>query len=300
MMTLKDCLMHSQSQLFRLLMRHYRGNCVSRKGAYILVQGEAPVLLVAHLDTVHNEPVRTICKSEDGNILMSPQGIGGDDRCGVFALQSIYAAAKKKPWLLFTCDEETGGEGAKVFVREYVQNKLPAGLDKLKMLIEIDRKGSNDAVFYGCDNPDFEEYINKHGFKTQSGSFSDISLLAPAMGVAAVNLSSGYYNAHSLHETINLRHLEKTISRVSKMVEDAACDDFPCYEYIESAWNSGWRYEGLYDADIPKSLPKEYRQQYSILLDYYTKQELENYRRIYGDGVLQTLYEDIYGYYLEE
>ena len=39
---------------------------------------------------------------------MSPQGIGGDDRCGVFALQSIYAAAKKKPWLLFTCDEETG------------------------------------------------------------------------------------------------------------------------------------------------------------------------------------------------
>ena len=85
-----------------------------------------------------------------------------------------------------------------------------------------------------------------------------------------------------------------------KMVEEAACDDFLCYEYIESIWNDGWRYGGLYDADIPKSLPKEYRQQYSILLDYYTKQELENYRRIYGDGVLQTLYEDIYGYYLEE
>ncbi|MBO6202887.1 MAG: hypothetical protein J6O13_05085, partial [Selenomonas sp.] len=91
-----------------------------------------------------------------------------------------------------------------------------------------------------------------------------------------------------------------TISRVSKMVEDSACDDFPCYEYIESAWNGGWRYEGLYDADIPKNLPKEYRQQYSILLDYYTKQDLENYRKVYGDGVLQTLYEDIYGYCLEE
>lgn len=124
--------------------------------------------------------------------------------------------------------------------------------------------------------------------------------LCEGMGMAAVNLSSGYYSAHSLHESINLRHLEKTISRVTKMVEEAACDDFPRYEYIESIWNDGWRYGGLYDADIPKSLPKEYRHQYSILLDYYTKQDLENYRKVYGDGVLQTLYEDIYGYYLEE
>ena len=51
--------------------------------------------------------------------------------------------------------------------------------------------------------------------------------------------------------------------------------------------------------DVPKNLPKEYRQQYSILLDYYTRKDLEDYRKIYGDGVLQTLYEDIYGYYME-
>lgn len=299
MMNLKECLLPSQSHLFRLLMRQYRECCISQKGAYILVQGDVPVLLVAHLDTVHNEMVRTICKSEDGNILMSPQGVGGDDRCGVFALQSIYATAKRKPWLLFTCDEEIGGQGARVFVREYLQKKFPSGLDTLKMMIEIDRKGSNDAVFYDCDNPDFEDYINRNGFQTQSGSFSDISLLAPAMGVAAVNLSSGYYDAHSLHESINIRHLEKTISRVAQMVEDAAGDDFPRYDYIESEWKAGWRYNGIYDMDVPKNLPKEYRQQYSILLDYYTRKDLEDYRKVYGDGVLQTLYEDIYGYYME-
>lgn len=296
MMKLNDCLKASQSQLFRALLRQYREKCISRQGQFVLVRGEVPVMLVAHLDTVHKEQVRTICSSEDGNILMSPQGIGGDDRCGVFALQSIYATVRKKPWLLFTCDEETGGHGAREFVREYEQKKLPSGLDDMKMLIELDRKGSNDAVFYDCDNPEFEEYINRCGFQTQYGSFSDISVLAPAMGVAAVNLSSGYYNAHTQHECINRRHLDKTIAKVVKMVEAAARDDFPRYEYIECVWGADWRHYGGYVYEIPKNLPKAYKKQYRILLDYYTERELERFRQVYGDGILQQLYEDIYGY----
>ena len=72
-------------------------------------------MLVAHLDTVHDEPVRDICVSADGNILMSPQGIGGDDRCGCFALVKVFQSAQVKPWLLFTCEEEVGGIGAKYF-----------------------------------------------------------------------------------------------------------------------------------------------------------------------------------------
>ena len=70
-------------------------------------------MLVAHLDTVHSQRVHDICKSDDGNILMSPQGIGGDDRCGVFALCNIFQSAQIKPWLLFCCNEEVGGVGAR-------------------------------------------------------------------------------------------------------------------------------------------------------------------------------------------
>ena len=81
-------------------------------------------MLVAHLDTVHEESVRDICTTADGNILMSPQGIGGDDRCGVFALVKIYKSAQLKPWLLFMCDEEVGGIGAKAFCRAHKQHKL--------------------------------------------------------------------------------------------------------------------------------------------------------------------------------
>ena len=193
MKTLEDFLRPTQEALFKRLQKMFEGNTIFQKNRFLLVRGESPVLLVAHLDTVHREPVKTICQSEKGNILMSPQGIGGDDRCGVYGIVKVYEAAEKKPWLLFTCDEETGGYGADAFCSAYLKKKLPKELDGLKMMIELDRKGKNDAVYYDCDNPAFEEYIKSKGFVTECGTFSDISTLAPVLGVAAVNLSCGYY-----------------------------------------------------------------------------------------------------------
>ena len=222
MKNLEDFLRPTQKKLFKKLCKKFKGNTLISKGNFILVRGAAPVLLVAHLDTVHEQPVKDICLSADKNILMSPQGIGGDDRCGVFALVKIYQSAKIKPWLLFTCEEEVGGIGAKYFCLAHKQKQLPKNLDTLKLIIEIDRRGSNDAVFYQCANLDFEKYITGKGFKTAQGSFSDISLIAPELGIAAVNLSSGYYNAHSLHEYIIRAELESTIEKVCEMVADAA------------------------------------------------------------------------------
>ena len=86
MKNLEDFIRPTQKKLFKLLAKKFKGKSIFSKGNFILVRGTAPVLLVAHLDTVHTEPVKQICASDDGNILMSPQGIGGDDRCGVFAL----------------------------------------------------------------------------------------------------------------------------------------------------------------------------------------------------------------------
>ena len=188
-------------------------------------------MLVAHLDTVHEQPVRDICRSEDNNIWMSPQGIGGDDRCGVYALNVVYELTGGLPWLLFTCDEEIGGLGAEVFCDCYALKELPPELDLLKFIVEIDRRGATDAVYYGCHNAAFEDYITGKGFITAHGSFSDISVIAPALGVAAVNLSSGYYNAHTQHEYINRAELETVIEKVCEMVCDAALPGFPTYEY---------------------------------------------------------------------
>ena len=231
----EEVLKPTQAELFKLLAKKFTGKAMGIENSFILVKGEVPIMLVAHLDTVHEEPVKTICASEDYNILMSPQGIGGDDRCGVMALLKAYELSEKKPYLLFTCYEEIGGVGAEAFAVEYVSGKLPDELDELKLIIEIDRKGKRDAVYYDCHNAEFENYITSKGFKTAFGSFSDISVIAPELGVAAVNLSSGYYNPHTLHEYINLKYLSQTISKVVEII--AEIDDLPKFEYVEDKHN---------------------------------------------------------------
>lgn len=306
---LEDFLMPGQKALFRTLGRMFGKMAICKKGSYILVPGEAPVMLVAHMDTVHQEPVKHICKTQDGNILMSPQGIGGDDRCGVYALVTAYRLSSVKPWLLFTCDEETGGIGAKKFCKEHEEGGLPEKLDELKAIVEIDRKGRNDAVYYDCGNEEFEAYITSKGFKTSFGTFSDISYVAPELGVAAVNLSSGYYDAHTKHEYINLGHLNATIGKVVEIVSDSVKAEFPKYEYIEKAHYFG-RYGGWYgdDWDIcavgasrtkDKSglseVPEHLRGIYKELMYFHSLEELEYYRDEFGDSCIPMLYESEFG-----
>lgn len=316
MRVLEEFLKPTQSGLFKMLSKFFKGDTYTSEGNFIVVEGEAPIMLVAHLDTVHREPVREICKSKGGEILMSPQGIGGDDRCGVYALVSAYEMSNKKPWLLFTCDEEVGGVGARHFCTEHEEGHLPKGLDDLKLLVEIDRRGANDAVYYDCDNAAFEKYISSKGFVTAYGSFSDISLVAPELGVAAVNLSSGYYNPHCLHEYINRCELDEVVKKVVEIIGDAAKKSFPKYRYIEKVheireWASSFLpkidTKKLSDFDDEefyfeprKRLPSEYSELYDELLEFYTVEELERYREDFGDEVIYQIYIDEYGPFYAE
>ena len=230
-MQFENYLYPTQENLFRLLKNNHKGHiAASKKKLFLLVKGTAPVLLVAHLDTVHKDPVKTICRSDDGNILMSPEGIGGDDRCGVYALETVYEKSEEKPWILFTCDEEIGGFGAEDFALNFKNEELPEALKTIKLIVEIDRKGANDAVYYSCDCPELETYMETKGFQTAQGSFSDISIIAPVMGIAAVNLSSGYYNAHTQHEYINREELNSVIQRTIEIVAEATQETFPVYK----------------------------------------------------------------------
>ena len=307
MKNLEDFLRPSQKQLFKRLCKKFKSKTLISKGNFILVGGQAPVMLVAHLDTVHSQRVHDICKSDDGNILMSPQGIGGDDRCGVFALVQAYHAAQTKPWLLFTCNEEVGGLGAKKFCLAHKHHQLPNQLDNLKFLIELDRKGSEDAVFYQCANPDFESYITGKGFQIAQGSFSDIALIAPELGIAAVNLSCGYHNPHTLHEYINRSELNFTIQKVIEIVSDSVKHDLPKFEYIAAPTqkyalrknvcndkrliDESYFYEN--QDNIPSSVPEELNELYEDLLDFYSTTELESFRQEYGNQIIPQLYREV-------
>lgn len=198
------------------------------KDGFIYAEGTVPVLLAAHMDTVHKERCSIICSSQNGDCIMSPQGIGGDDRCGIFMI--LETIKELRCSVIFTEDEEVGCVGAGKFCKSGIKPGVP-----LNYIIEFDRKNANDAVFYDCDNPEFEEFVTDKaiGFKTAWGSCSDISDIAPHLGIAAVNLSCGYYNQHTQHEYVIMSEMLKNIERGKQLIRK------PCekpFEYIEKVY----------------------------------------------------------------
>ena len=204
---------------------------------FVYAKGNFPVLLIAHMDTVHKALPRTIMYFKDTDILTCNEGIGGDDRCGIYIILEIVKRYNCS--VLFCEDEEIGGAGAKKFIKTEIAKTVDPNY-----IIEFDRKGKNDAVFYDCDNPEFELFITERFFKTNWGTFSDISILAPFIGVAAVNLSCGYYNAHTVQEYVVLHEMETVIDETYSILERT--DEGTKFEYIE-AENTGYDWYGTYD-----------------------------------------------------
>lgn len=196
------------------------GYSVKASKGYVYAEGEVPILLVAHLDTVHGERVKDIFYSKDGNRLISPQGIGGDDRCGVHIIFQVIQNARCH--VLFCEDEETGALGA----REFAKSKIRP---EVNYIIEVDRRGADDAVFYGCNNRKFTDFVCGFGFNEEHGSFSDISVIAPRLGIAAANLSSGYHNEHSRSEFVDLTEMASTAERLGRMVNTTSTK----FKYVE-------------------------------------------------------------------
>lgn len=200
--------------LEKYLVSEYSEERVIATSDFLYAVGDIPVMLVAHLDTVHLQPPSEIFYDRVKNVLWSPEGLGADDRAGVYAIMDILRDDSiMRPHVLFTTDEEKGGLGAQA-----AASLLDA--PDVNFIIGLDRKGEDDSVYYGCDNPDFTKYINKYGFKTQTGSFSDISFLCPTWGIAGVNLSIGYVDEHTGLERLYVSHMMSTIEKVKTILRE--------------------------------------------------------------------------------
>lgn len=223
------------------LEKHYSKDKIHNTDRYIYVEGDIPVLLVAHLDTVHLNTPKNIWVTLDQSMIKSDTGIGGDDRCGVYALNHL-ATKKMKPYLLYTTDEEVGCIGAQGFCDDYTD--IP-----VNCIIEIDRKGSKDVIVYDDTNPNLYKKFVELGFKLNYGSFTDISYLCPHFGISGVNLSSGYYHPHTNDEFINVIELQENIDLIYRFLENAE-NYSDKYLYIQSLRTSFFNsYKYLYRDD---------------------------------------------------
>ena len=259
---------------------------------YIYAKGTVPVLLTAHMDTVHKEPVKDFYEYIDDkrdHIISSPQGIGGDDRCGIYMILEIIK--EQKCSVLFCEDEESGGQGSTKFCKTEFINELA----DLKYLIELDRMNGTDAVFYDCENDDFTEFITTNtGYKEAYGTFSDISHLAPACGVAAVNLSCGYYSAHTLYEEVNVEEMLNTID-VIKHLLTVESEQF---EYVEARYSGygyiyGRRYNSYYNDDYDYGYYGKSNNGYGKNI-YYEEEQIVVLDVIFYDGETKQSKEEIY------
>lgn len=218
----------TQSGLKRVMMQwlQQKYDTVVETNDYIYAIGNIPIALAAHLDTVFPKPVMDLYYDTKKNIMFSPDGLGADDRAGVFAIAEIVRSGRR-PHIILSTDEERGCIGASRLAA------LACPFPDLRYVIQLDRRGENDCVFYDCDNRDFVNYVEKFGFEEAYGSFTDITEYCPAWEIAGVNLSVGYRNEHSASEILNVTHLFNTIEKVKKMLDEK---EIPSFKYIPYAY----------------------------------------------------------------
>lgn len=232
---------------------------IKSEDGFIYAKGNIPYCVTAHMDTVHEQNVKdTYEYNKNGDYLISsPQGIGGDDRCGIYMITELIKKGYK-PYVIFCEEEEVGCVGSRKFAKtDYVEE---VGKN-CKYIIELDRANSNNAVYYDLDNDEFEKFItNTIGYTTAIGSCSDISYLCPATKIAGVNLSCGYYNPHTLGEYVNMTEMKRTQDAVETLF-NTECEQ---YEYKEKVYA---RYGGYYNYD------------YSWYSDYYSKYYARDYSK---------------------
>ncbi len=281
----------SQKELKKHLTKYLKTkyNNVTEMDGFVYAEGTFPVLLVAHMDTVHKELVKQISFADKGNQISSPQGIGGDDRCGCYMISKIIETYNCS--VLFTEDEEIGCVGADKFVEALAHEKVKA--PNINYIIELDRQGKRDAVFYECDNPEFESFIlEDDNWKFAYGSYTDIVEIAPILGVAAVNFSCGYYNAHTLSEYVLVDEMEANIEKVKSLL--ARTTDKDWFEYIEARHTYYSRGGNLYNWPYED----EDEGEYYTYKNYYIYAEHKN--RYIESEVFAISEEEAYGKFLIE
>ena len=221
----------NQNQLSKILYRFLKDKGytnIKKNEFFILAEGDLPICLIAHMDTVFKEPQRmnNFIYDQERHILWGVGGTGFDDRAGIAAIIEVLEHGFR-PHILFTNYEESGGIGADELVKRYTKWPFKTSCHAL---VELDRANEKDAVFYSCENYDFMKYIESFGFKFDVGTFTDISIIMKVWKIVGVNLSVGYEFEHSPNELLHLDWLDATIEKVEKILSNSS--NMKHYKYI--------------------------------------------------------------------
>ncbi len=195
-------------------------------GNIIVIKGEATTYpcVVAHMDTVHDfVKDYTIYSTKDDKLFARSSkvqtGIGGDDKCGIFACLYLLETLPIIKVVFFS-KEESGCQGAKHIRSSFFTD--------CRYLIELDRNGSKDFIDIKLDQKTVSHQFSSEvgaikkefGFKSTEGTITDVvRLWLDGVGISCVNISAGYYSPHSSEEWINTKDLWHSIKFTKSIIQ---------------------------------------------------------------------------------
>jgi len=193
--------------------------------------------VISHTDTVHEIDSINIHEENlpnaQGEIKPSlkayndfgkPTGIGGDDKCGVFACLTLL---KELPYVkaAFFVSEETGCHGSKKADKQFFENvgyaiqfDAPENwmiTEKCFGQILFDR----NSDFFGVVNEVLTEGMNHSDMEYMVHPYTDVYALRGKFDFSCINFSIGYYDYHTRNEYVVIEDVFNGIEMGKKMIE---------------------------------------------------------------------------------
>lgn len=172
-------------------------------------------IFVAHMDTVIGDDInyKMPLLERYGKLSRPGYVLGADDRAGV----NLIMNHKHNINFVFTRDEEIGLVGAKKLANN--QKFIDDVTDIGGFFIELDRRGGSDILgnVHGyCEKGVVEalQEVLPH-YKDTSGVFTDIDSWVDIR--QGVNLSVGYYNAHTKTEYLDIAEFNYLDSKIKEL-----------------------------------------------------------------------------------
>ena len=193
--------------------------------------------VISHTDTVHNidtinvreemlnnaqgeEKLSYKAYNDEGN----PTGIGGDDKCGVFACLTLLQELPNVKAAFFV-SEETGCHGSLKASEEFFANVgygIQFDAPENWMVTErcfgqvlFDR---DSEFFESCDKV-LTEGMDQNYMEYMVHPYTDVYALRGKFNFSCINISIGYYNYHTRHEYVVVEDVFNGIDIGKKMIE---------------------------------------------------------------------------------
>lgn len=193
--------------------------------------------VIAHTDTVHSisdmiireemlpnsfgEPKRSFkaYHPETGH----PVGIGGDDKCGVYACLDLLEQLDVLKVALFV-SEETGCHGSRKADPEFFSNvgyAIQFDAPESWMVTEYCwgvKLFDRDSAFFEKASPLIEQYMgNEH--ELMKHPYTDVSQITGRFNISTINFSVGYYDYHTKDEYVVIEDVFNSIELGKKLIE---------------------------------------------------------------------------------